>query len=82
MEDIITDADYTYTKRVCKDTEIKKIGDYHDFYVQSDTLLLADVFDHFWDMCLEIDELEPAWFLRAPKKDKSNIRSINRTIFY
>ena len=41
MEDI-TDVDYAHTKRVCKDFEIKNVGEYHDFYVQSDTLLLAD----------------------------------------
>ena len=47
MEDI-TDADYAHTKRVCKDFEIKNIGEYHDLYVQSDKLLLADVFQNFW----------------------------------
>ena len=46
VEDI-TDADYAHAKRVCKDFEIKKLGEYHDLYVQSDTLLLADVFDNF-----------------------------------
>ena len=41
----ITDADYVQVKRVCKDFEIQKLGHKnHDFYVQSDTLLLADVF--------------------------------------
>ena len=45
MEDI-TDADYGHTKRVCKDFEIKKLGEYHDLYVQSNTLL-ADVFENF-----------------------------------
>ena len=39
MEDI-TDADYAHTKRVCKDFEIISLGEYHDFYVQRDTLLL------------------------------------------
>ena len=43
----ITDADYAHAKRVCKDFEIKKLGEYHDLYVQSDTLLLADVFYNF-----------------------------------
>ena len=43
MEDI-TDADYAHAKRVCKDFEIENLGEYHDLYVQSDTLLLADVF--------------------------------------
>ena len=46
MEDI-TDTDYAHTKRVCKDFEIKKVGKYHDLYVQSDTLLLPDVFENF-----------------------------------
>ena len=32
MEDI-TDADYAYTKRVCKDLEIKNLGEHHDLYV-------------------------------------------------
>ena len=36
MEDI-TDA-----KVVCKDFEIKIFGEYHNLYVQSDTLLLAE----------------------------------------
>ena len=48
MEDI-TDADYAYIKRVCKDFEIN-LGEYHDFYVQSNTLLLADVFENFRNM--------------------------------
>ena len=39
----ITDADYAHTKIVCKDFEIKKLGEYHYFYVQGDILLLADV---------------------------------------
>ena len=41
MEDI-ADADYKQTKRVWKDLEIKNLSDYHDLYVQSDILLLAD----------------------------------------
>ena len=41
MEDI-TDADYTHAKRVCK-----SLGEYHDLYVQTNTLLLADVFEVF-----------------------------------
>ena len=46
MEDI-TDADYAHVKRVCKDFEIKNLREYHNLYVQSDTLLLADVFENF-----------------------------------
>ena len=65
MEDI-TNGDYTHAKRVCKDFEIKNLGEYHDLYVQSDTLLLADVFENFRSMCLEIYELDPSKFLSAP----------------
>ena len=65
MEDI-TDTDYAHAKRVCKDFEIKNSGEYHDLYVQSDTLLLADVFGNFRNMCLEIYEVDPAKFLLAP----------------
>ena len=44
MEDI-TDADYAHLKRIFKDFEIKNLRKYYDLYVQSDTLLLADVFE-------------------------------------
>ena len=64
MED--TDADYAQAKRFCKNFEIKNLGEYHDLYVQSDTLMLADVFENFRNMCLKIYELDPAKFLSAP----------------
>ena len=44
MEDII-DADYMHAKRICKDFETKKLGEYHDLYLKSDTLLLGVTFD-------------------------------------
>ena len=47
MEDF-TDPDCA--KRVCKVFEIKNLGEHHDFYVQSDTLFLADVFVSFQNM--------------------------------
>ena len=52
----ITDVDYLRTKRVCKDFEIKYLGEYHDLHVQSNTLLLADVIENFRNTCLEIYE--------------------------
>ena len=81
----ITDVDYMLAKRICKDFEIKNLGEYHEFYVQSDTLLLADVFENFRNMCLETYELDPARFLPAPglvwqvalKKDQSKMIFLN-----
>ena len=46
--------------------EIKNRGEYHDLYVQSDTLLLADVFENFRNKCLEIYELDRIYFVSAP----------------
>ena len=65
MEDI-TDVDYAYAKSLCKKLEINNLGEYHDLYGQSDTLLLADVFENFQNMCLKIYELDPEKFLSAP----------------
>ena len=65
MEDI-TDVDHRHTKRVFKNLNNKNLGDYHDLYVQSDTLLLADVFENFRNMCIKVYDLDPAHFLLAP----------------
>ena len=66
MEDI-TDVDYRHVKRVFKSLSNKNLDDYHDLYVQSDTLLLADVFENLRNKCIEIYELDPAHFLSAPE---------------
>ena len=65
MEDI-TDLDHRHAKRVFKNLNNKNLGDYHDLYVQSDSLLFADVFENFRNKCIEINELDPAHFLSAP----------------
>ena len=41
---------YTNVKRICDNFEIGKLDEYHDLFVQSDTLLLADVCNKFWNM--------------------------------
>ena len=46
IEDI-TDTDYRHANKVFKEFKLKSLGEYHDLYVQSDTLLLADVFENF-----------------------------------
>ena len=62
MEDI-DDIDYRHGNNVFKGFKLENLGDYHDLYVQSDTLLLADVFENFRDMCIKEYELDPAHFL-------------------
>ena len=65
--EVITDLDYNHAKGICKDFEIKNLGEYHDWYLKSDILLLADVFENFRKMCLEIYELDSAKFLSVPE---------------
>ena len=62
MEDI-TEVDHRHVKRVFKSLNNKDLGDYHDLYGQSDTLLLADVFENFRNMCIKVYERDPAHFL-------------------
>ena len=65
MEDI-ADVDYKHTKIVFKNLINKNLGDYHDLYVQSHTLLLADIFEIFRNMRIKVYELDSAHFLSAP----------------
>ena len=65
MEDI-TDVDYRHGKTVFEYLINKNLGDYHNLYAQSDTLLLADVFENFRNMCLKVYEPDPVHFLSAP----------------
>ena len=62
-----TDEDYKHTQKVWETFNIKNLGEYHDLYVQQDTLLLTDVFEKFQKTCLEIYQLDPAHFLSAPR---------------
>ena len=66
MEDI-SDIDYRHANNVFKVFKLENLGNYHDLYVQSDTLLLADVFNNFRDMCLKEYELDPAHNLSLPR---------------
>ena len=68
MEDI-TDVDCLHSKRIRKDFEIKEFDEYHDFYLKGDRALLADVFENFRKMCLnlKIYHLNIVRFLSAPK---------------
>ena len=51
---------------MCKAINITKLGDYHDLYVSLDAGLLAYVFENFRDTTINIDKLDPAYYLSAP----------------
>ena len=65
MEDT-TNVDYKHGKTVFAYLINNDLGHCYDLYVQSDTLLPADVFLNFRNMCAEVYELDPAHFLSAP----------------
>ena len=62
----IDDIDYRHGNNMFKRFELENLGQYHDLYVESDTLLLADAFENFRDMCIKEYELDPAHFLLLP----------------
>ena len=65
LEDM-SDEDYVHTQKVQDVFKIRNHGKYHDLHVKSDTLLLADVFENFKNMCLDIYELDPVYFVSVP----------------
>ena len=53
------DANYKHAKRI-------NVGEYHDLYIENDTLWLADVFNKFWNMCIDKNGFDPAHLPSAP----------------
>ena len=62
----ISETDYRHANNVFKRFKLNNLGDYHDLYVQSDTLLLGDVFENCRKACIETYELGPAYFVSLP----------------
>ena len=62
----ISEIDYTHANNVFKKFNINNLGEYHDLYVRSDTLLLADIFENVRQSCLENYELDPVHFVSLP----------------
>ena len=62
----ISGIDYRHAEKFFNKFNIKNLGEYHDLYVQSDTLLLVDVFEDFRNMCIKVYGLGPVYILSAP----------------
>ena len=62
----ISDEDYKHAQDVWNTFSLKNMGEYHDLYLQSDILLLSDVFENFRKTCLEYYKLDPCHYFTSP----------------
>ncbi|PKK59391.1 hypothetical protein RhiirC2_719843 [Rhizophagus irregularis] len=62
----ISKEDYKYAQKIWQTFEMQSFGDYHDLYLETDVLLLADVFMNYTIMCLQDDGLDPSHYVSAP----------------
>ena len=62
----ITLQDYQHALGIYKKFGCTNLGDYHDVYLNTDVLLLADIFEKFRSVCLNVYYLDPAHFYSAP----------------
>ena len=65
-EDAITDEQYCHATKVWGTFNLQTMGDYHDLYLKSDILLLADVFENFRSTCLQYYKLDPCHYYTSP----------------
>ena len=63
----ISEENYQHAQRVWKEFGIHNLGDYHDLYLRTDVVLLANVFEAFRDTCLRHYNLDPAHFYTSPR---------------
>ena len=64
-EDIF-DEEYRYAQKVWDTFGIENMGQYHDLYLKSDVLILADVFQNFRKICLAYYGLDPCHYISSP----------------
>ena len=62
----ITNNEYDHARKVWKVFNIKTMGEYHDLYLKSDMLLIADVFESFRKTCLQYYKLDPCHYFTSP----------------
>ena len=62
----VSNQDYEHARRVWRESGINNLGEYHDLYLRTDVILLANVFEAFRKVCLDNYGLDPAHFYMVP----------------
>ena len=62
----ITNKEYDHARKVWETFNLKNMGEYHDLYLKSDVLLLADVFESFKKTCFQYYKLDPCHYFTSP----------------
>ena len=62
----ISDEDYSHAQKVWNTFQLQTMGEYHNLYLKSDILLLADVFENFRKTCLQYYKLDPCHYFTSP----------------
>ena len=65
-DECFSEKDYSHAINVWNTFKINAMDDYHDLYLKTDVLLLADVFEKFIDTCLEYYGLDPCHYFSTP----------------
>ena len=60
-------CDYEHAQNVWNKFDCKTMQDYHDLYLKTDVLLLADVFQSFRDATLSTFGVDPSYYVSAPQ---------------
>ena len=62
----IANEEYDHARKVWETFSIKTMGEYHDLYLKTDVLLLADVLESFRKTCLQYYKLDPCHYFTSP----------------
>ena len=66
MDEHISEDDYLHAQKVWAHWNLSTMGEYHDLYLRTDVLLLADIFESFRETCLKYYSLDPCHYFTAP----------------
>ena len=78
-DECIGEKDYLHDNNVWNVLKMNKLGDYHDLYLKTDVLLLADVFEKFISICLEYYGLNPSHYFISPELNLDVMLKMNKT---